>query len=52
MLYDCIAQKSCLQDVLYYYGVRGTVLLWLQNFLTGRTHQTKVGIVVSLILLP
>lgn len=25
------------------YGVRGTVLLWLQNFFTNRTHRTKVG---------
>jgi len=32
---------------LYSYGVPGTVLLWLQNFLTGRTHQTKVGMSFS-----
>ena len=28
---------------LYAYGIRGDVLTWLKNFLSGRTHQTKVG---------
>jgi len=27
---------------LYYYGIRGNVLLWLKNFFTGRTHQNRV----------
>jgi len=26
---------------------RGTVLLWIKNFLSGRTHQTKVGSAMS-----
>ena len=40
--FDVVSHKK-LFTRLYSYGVRGTVLLWLQNFLTGRTHQTKVG---------
>jgi len=32
---------------LHSYGVRGTVLSWIQNFLNGRTHQTSVGISLS-----
>lgn len=28
---------------LYSYGIRDSVLLWLKNFFTGRTHQTKIG---------
>ena len=32
---------------LYSYGIRGTVLLWIKNFLSGRTHQTKVGSAMS-----
>jgi len=28
---------------LHSYGIRGSLLIWLKNFLTGRTHQTKVG---------
>jgi len=27
---------------LHHYGVRGTVLTWLQNFFSNRTHQTRV----------
>ena len=25
------------------YGVRGAILSWIENFLTGRTHQTTSG---------
>jgi len=32
---------------LYSYGIRGSVLLWLNNFLTGRTHQTRVSPTLS-----
>jgi len=32
---------------LYAYGIRGSVLNWIQNFLTCRTHQTRVGSSVS-----
>ena len=28
---------------LHSYGIRGSLLIWLKNFLTDRTHQTKVG---------
>jgi len=28
---------------LYSYGIHGDVLLWIQNFLANRTHQTRVG---------
>ena len=28
---------------LYLYGIRDSVLLWLKNFFTVRTHQTKIG---------
>jgi len=40
--FDVVSHKK-LFTRLYSYGVRGMVLLWLQNVLTGRTHQTKVG---------
>jgi hypothetical protein len=29
------------------YGITGSLLNWLRNLLTGRTHQTKVGIAMS-----
>ena len=32
---------------LYAYGVRGAVLLWIKNFFSSRTHQTKVGSFLS-----
>jgi len=32
---------------LHTYGVRGSVLLWIQNFFANHTHQTKVGPCVS-----
>jgi len=32
---------------LYSYGIRGSILLWLKNFLTGRTFQTRVGFSLS-----
>ena len=32
---------------LYSYGIRGTVFLWIKNFLSGRTHQTEVGSAMS-----
>ena len=28
---------------LYSYGIRDSVLLWLKNFLTGHTNQTKIS---------
>ena len=28
---------------LYSYGIHGSILLWLKNFLTGHTFQTRVG---------
>ena len=39
---------------LYSYGIRGPVLLWIKNFLSNRTQQTRVEVslpdVVSLLL--
>jgi len=32
---------------LYAYGIRESVLNWIQNFITCRTHQTRVGSSVS-----
>jgi len=32
---------------LHSYGIRGSLLIWLKNFLTGRTHPTKVGCSLS-----
>jgi len=32
---------------LHSYGIRGTVLSWLQSFLCGRTHRTRIDGVVS-----
>ena len=32
---------------LYSYVIRGTLLQWLREFLTGRTHQTRVGFLLS-----
>jgi hypothetical protein len=29
------------------YGINGTLLQWLRNFFTGRTHKTKVGFSLS-----
>ena len=42
-----VVSHSKLFTRLYSYGIRGSVLSWLKNFLTGRTHQTKVGWCVS-----
>jgi len=28
-------------------GIRGPLLKWIQNFLTGRTHQTRIGCSLS-----
>ena len=28
---------------MYYYGIRGNVLAWLELLLKDRTHQTRVG---------
>ena len=32
---------------LQYYGIDGCLLNWIRNFLSGRTHTTRVGNVVS-----
>ena len=32
---------------LHSYGIRGTVLQWLKQFFTGRTHQTKIETALS-----
>ena len=32
---------------MHAYGIRGSLLKWIQNFLTGRTHQTRVGCALS-----
>jgi len=33
--------------VVCLYGIRGTLLQWLREFLTGRTHQTRVRFSLS-----
>ena len=40
--FDTVSHKK-LFSRLHSYGIRGNVLLWLQNFFTSRTQQTKVG---------
>jgi len=40
--FDVVSHKKLFAK-LYTYGIRGTVLLWIKSFFTGRTHQTKVG---------
>jgi len=32
---------------LSHYGIRGSVLSWLKNVFTGRTHQTKIDNILS-----
>ena len=44
--FDVISHKKLLTR-LFTYGVRGSVLLWIQNFFAERTHQTKVGTCLS-----
>jgi len=40
--FDVVSHKKLFAK-LYTYGIRGTVLLWIKSFVTGSTHQTKVG---------
>jgi len=40
--FDVVSHEKLFAN-LYTYGIRGTVLLWIKSFFTGRTHQTKVG---------
>ena len=40
--FDVVSHKKLFAK-LYSYGIRGTVLLWIKSFFTGRTYQTKVG---------
>ena len=40
--FDTVSHKK-LFSRLHSYGIRGNVLLWLQNFFTSRTQRTKVG---------
>ena len=40
--FDVVSHKKLFAR-LHAYGVRGPVLLWIQNFFAERTHQTKIG---------
>ena len=40
--FDSVSHKK-LFTRLHLYGIRGNLLQWIRNFLTDRTHQTRVG---------
>ena len=44
--FDVVSHKK-LCSKLYMYGIRGALLLWIQNFFTARTHRTRLGGQVS-----
>ena len=44
--FDVVSHKKLFQK-LHLYGIRGALLLWIQNFFTGRTHHTRIGSMVS-----
>ena len=44
--FDVVSHNKLLAR-LYSYGVRGTVLLWIKNFLSNRTQQTRVEVSLS-----
>ena len=44
-LRHCVTRK--LSARLYAYGIQWPLLKWIQNFLTGRTHQTRIGCSLS-----
>ena len=44
--FDVVSHKKLFAR-LFSYGVRGSVLLWIENFFAERTHQTKVGTCLS-----
>ena len=44
--FDVVSHDKLLAK-LYCYGIRGSLLLWIKNFLNNRTCQTKVGASLS-----
>ena len=44
--FDLIWRKGVLQKLVEY-GIEGNMLLWIQNFVTGRKIQVKLGTVLS-----
>ena len=40
--FDSISHDKLFQR-LHAYGIRGSVLSWLKNYFSNRTHQTRVG---------
>ena len=44
--FDLICRKGVLQKLVQF-GIEGNMLLWIQDFLTGRKFQVKLGTVLS-----
>jgi len=44
--FDIVSHKKLFLK-LHLYGIHGALLLWIQNFFTGRTHHTRLGSSVS-----
>jgi len=41
--FDTVSQRKLIEARLTSYGIGGNLLNWLRNFLSERTHQTKIG---------
>jgi len=40
---DTVSQRKLIEVRLTSYGIGGNLLNWLRNFLSERSHQTKIG---------
>jgi len=45
--FDTVSHEKLINGRLKSYGISGDLLSWLRNFLSGRTHQTKIGFNLS-----
>ena len=41
--FDSVSHRKLIEARLASYGIAGNLLDWLRNYLSGRTHQTKIG---------
>ena len=48
--FETIDRRRLLEKLQYLYGVEGNVLMWIEDYLTGRTQRTKFGNSVSEVL--
>ena len=46
--FDCVSHNKLLVR-LHSYGISGNVLIWLKNFFSDRSHQTRVGEYLSVV---